>query len=339
MKKTALLLVALLAWSSAAAQEEVALPDDWGTLRGTLLMPEAGSGTALLIIAGSGPTDRNGDSRAGIATRCYALLAEALEAEGFASLRYDKRGIAASYCRDSGQLLSDCRFSHYVDDAERMVDLLRERGFRRVVLAGHSEGSLIAFIVAQRAPDKVDAVVSLCGAAYPMDEILKSQLAAQLLTYDMGLLMQANRIIDALKRGGTPDDIPEKLAALFPAYLNRFQTEQMAYDPRQLVRQLTCPVLIVGGGNDRQVTPDNARALQQACPGARTVVIEGMAHTLKTDAGHTAAEQIKAYTDPSQPLADGLAAAIADFLRQTEPASAPASRSRPSPTAGGPNPQ
>ncbi len=314
MKKIASLLLAILTLSSASAQEEVAIHNEWGTLRGTLLKPDLGSDTALLFIAGSGPTDRNGDSRPALSTQCYALLAEKLEAEGFASLRYDKRGIAASYYRDREQMIADCRFDYYVDDAERMVDLLRERGFGRVVLIGHSEGALIAFIVAQRAAGKVDAVVSLCGAAYPMDEILKSQLAAQLLGFDMGLLMQANRIIDTLKRGGTPDNIPSKLASLFPSYLNRFYTEQMSYDPRQLIRQLSCPVLIVGGGNDCQVTSDNARALQQACPAARTVVIEGMTHTLKTDAGRTAAEQIKAYTDPSQPLSEGLAAAIVDFL-------------------------
>lgn len=317
MKKftTVLLCCLFLAVAAAAQEEELVIEADWGALHGTLLTPEQGSNTAVLIIAGSGPTDRNGNSPNGISTQCYAQLARALQAEGFASLRYDKRGIAASYYRNRDEMLSDCRFIYYADDAERWVDRLRERGFERIVLAGHSEGALLALIVAQRSPEKVAAVVSLCGAAYPVDEVLKTQRAAQLMTYDMGLWMKACNIIDTLKRGGTPEDIPQTLAPLFPAYLYDFYREQMAFDPRSLAAQLTCPLLLVSGENDRQVNPDNGRALLRAQPRARLVEIEGMAHTLKTDAGSTAAEQVQAYTDPSLPLSDGLVPAVADFLR------------------------
>lgn len=308
------------------AQEEVALDCPWGTLRGTLLMPDKGAegeegsegnGTVVLLIAGSGPTDRNGDGQGGLSTRCYALLAEALQTGGFASLRYDKRGIGGSYYRNSEELLADCHFTYYVDDALLLAEWLREeRGFSRVVLAGHSEGALIALLAAAQAPGKVDAVISLCGAAWPMDEILKVQLMNQLAGYDMGLLLAANRIIDTLKRGGEPENIPAGLASLFPAYLNDFYHEQMSCDPQRLAAGLKCPLLVAGGMHDGQVLPDNARALHRACPGSRLVLVEGMAHTLKRSEGRTPAEQIAAYTDPSLPLADGLTAPILEFLKE-----------------------
>lgn len=322
MKKYLLLLLLLCLCGTLRAQEEVALDCPWGTLRGTLLTPELKEDegktnrTAVLLIAGSGPTDRNGDSRGGLSTRCYALLAEALQAGGFSSLRYDKRGIGGSYYRDREELLADCRFTYFVDDALLWAEWLREeRGFARVVLAGHSEGALIALLAAAQAPEKVDAVVSLCGAAWPMDEILKVQLMNQLADYDMGLLLAANRIIDTLKRGGEPENIPAGLASLFPAYLNDFYHEQMNCDPQRLAAGLKCPMFVAGGTHDGQVTPDNARALHRACPGSQLVLVEGMTHTLKRSEGRTPAEQTAAYTNPSLPLADGLTTPLLEFLK------------------------
>ena len=332
MRRSLFLSLLLCLCGPLCAQEEVALDCPWGTLRGTLLAPEGEkgekgedenggktAGTVVLLIAGSGPTDRNGDGQGGLSTRCYALLAEALQSGGFASLRYDKRGIGGSYCRDREAFLADCRFTYFVDDALLWAEWLREeRGFSRVVLAGHSEGSLIALLAAARAPEKVDAVVSLCGAAWPMDEILKVQLMNQLAGYDMGLLLTANRIIDTLKRGGTPENIPAQLAALFPAYLNDFYHEQMNCDPQRLAAGLKCPLLVAGGMHDVQVPPDNARALHRARPGSQLVLVEGMTHTLKRSEGTTPADQAAAYTDPALPLAAGLTAPILEFLKEGE---------------------
>lgn len=316
-------ILSLLLFAEGMAQEPAAAPsgrelelaDDWGSLRGTLLVPAGGSETAVILLAGSGPTDRNGDSPAGLRTGSYALLARALADAGFASLRYDKRGVAASWYRDPEQRLADCRFGYYVDDALRWVERLHAEGFGRVVLAGHSEGALLALLAAERDPRGVAAVVSLCGAGCPGDELLRVQLAAQLSGYDPALWFAAERIIRTLKRGETPKDVPEPLAALFPAYLNGFWTEWMGHDPRRILAGLTCPVLIVGGGNDCQVPPDNARELHRVRPSARMEIIPGMTHTLKPGAGHSAAEQIDAYTDPSLPLAEGLADLVAEFLR------------------------
>ena len=179
---TAILLLAFA--HTAAGERNVSLERDFGTLYGTLLTPDAGTETVAVIIAGSGPTPRNGN------VNSYLYLAQALEKAGIASLRYDKRGIGASRFTEP-EKMADAVLGDFIGDAAAWADYLAGEGFRRVVLIGHSEGALIAFCAAQQTP-KVAAVVSLAGAGYPLDEILQLQLASQLLPDNMDLLLQAN---------------------------------------------------------------------------------------------------------------------------------------------------
>ena len=163
---TAILLLAFA--HTAAGERNVSLERDFGTLYGTLLTPDAGTETVAVIIAGSGPTPRNGN------VNSYLYLAQALEKAGIASLRYDKRGIGASRFTEP-EKMADAVLGDFIGDAAAWADYLAGEGFRRVVLIGHSEGALIAFCAAQQTP-KVAAVVSLAGAGYPLDEILQLQL-------------------------------------------------------------------------------------------------------------------------------------------------------------------
>ena len=160
---TAILLLAFA--HTAAGERNVSLERDFGTLYGTLLTPDAGTETVAVIIAGSGPTPRNGN------VNSYLYLAQALEKAGIASLRYDKRGIGASRFTEP-EKMADAVLGDFIGDAAAWADYLAGEGFRRVILIGHSEGALIAFCAAQQCPE-VDAVISLAGAGYPLDEILQ----------------------------------------------------------------------------------------------------------------------------------------------------------------------
>ena len=306
MKRLLSALLLLAAANAAAGEKSVSLERDFGTLYGTLLTPGEGAETVAVIIAGSGPTPRNGN------TNNYLYLAQELEKAGIATLRYDKRGIGSSKFDDPDKM-ADATLDDFIGDAAAWAEYLSRQDFRRIVLIGHSEGALIAFCAAQQCPE-VDAVISLAGAGSPLDEILQLQLAAQLAPTHIELLLQARAFTAALKRGERVESCPPELTPLFAPPLQTFWISSLSYDPREEIRKVTVPVLIVNGDIDFQVTPDNADALAKAQSRSRKTIIEGMTHTLKKASGPTRTEQIAAYTDDTLPVAPELVAAVTGFI-------------------------
>lgn len=308
MKRLLIAILLLAVTSAAAGEKNISLDRDFGTLHGTLLTPDAGAETVAVIIAGSGPIPRNGS------VNNYLYLAQALEKAGIASLRYDKRGIGASQFTEP-ERMADATFEDFIGDAAAWAGYLAGEGFRRVVLVGHSEGALIALCAAQQTP-KVAAVVSLAGAGYPLDEILQLQLAAQLLPDNMDLLLQANAIAAALKRGERVESCPPQLESLFRPSVQTFWISSLRYDPREEIRKVRVPILIVGGDNDLQVPPDNAESLARAQPRAQMTIIRDMTHPLKKCAGRERIDQMGAYGDSTLPIDPDLVAAVTEFIRQ-----------------------
>lgn len=295
-----------------AGEREVTLARSFGTLHGSLVTPENGSETAVLIIPGSGPTDRNCNSSLGPGTNAFLYLAQALDSAGIASLRYDKRGVGESRY-DDPERMSDIRFEDFISDAAAWAEFLAGEGFRKIVLLGHSEGALIA-LAAAREHSAVSAVASVSGPGYPMDQLLEKQLAAQLALTDLPLLMEARRVLTALRQGGTTDHYPKQLEILFSPYLQRYLLSQMRYDPRRLIARLKIPVLVIGGDNDLQVSPDDAEALAAAQPKARKTIIRDMTHALKKCTGRTLADQIPVYTDRTLSLDPDFVKCVVDFI-------------------------
>ena len=314
MKKTLLMLcLSALCWGARAGEREVRLDRPWGTLSGTLTAPEAGSDAVALLIAGSGPTDRDGNSRAaGMTVNTYYLLARQLEADGIASLRYDKRGVGNSPDKTPENALL---FSDYIDDAAAWVAWLRGEGFSRVVLIGHSEGALIALQVAAEAPGTVAGVVTLAGAGYPIDELLQLQLGNQLIGYDPGLMLRANAIIRSLRQGTPVEEVPPVLQLLFRPAVQPFLISAMRYDPRKIIRRVAAPVLIVNGDNDLQIVPSNADALAGAQPAARKVIVPAMTHVLKSSDRRDLQGQVgTVYCNANLPLSPELGPLLRDFI-------------------------
>ena len=317
MKRLTILVVLLLSVTILSAQTtetEVDIKCDWGTLSATLAKPEAGSDTAIVIVAGSGPTDRNGNSALNLNTYCYKLLSDALVEDGYAVVRYDKRAIGQSVIpmEDIPNLL----FDDYVDDVEVVVNYLRSEGFGRVIIAGHSEGGLIALVVANRGV-KVDGLVLLAAPGYPMDQILRTQLRAQLMPQYMALMLQADVILRSLKAGKPyPDEkIAKELLSLFHSSVQPFIINTMQYDPQQLAKGVECPMLVVCGGNDIQVSPDNGEVIAKAAPNAQLVVFENMTHVMKDWASEDRLEQVvNVYVNSQLPLTEGLTSTISQFI-------------------------
>ena len=104
------------------------------------------------------------------------MLANELKKNGIASLRFDKRGIGES--TSSGMQESDLRFENYVNDVKAWVDLLKESNkFSKIIVLGHSEGSLIGMIASQKA--EVEKFISVAGAGNSAGDIIREQLKAQ----------------------------------------------------------------------------------------------------------------------------------------------------------------
>lgn len=312
MKTLAILFLALLAAPAivaAPAEEAAQLKTPTGTLHGTLLIPASAKPMpVVLLIAGSGPTDRDGNSLAlPGANNSLKLLAEALAAKGIATLRYDKRGIAAS--REAMTAEKDLRFDMYVDDAAGWAEQLKkDPRCSKVIIAGHSEGALLGLIAAQRGA--AAGYASIAGVGSPADVILRKQLAGKL---PPDLAAVSEKVLTALKSGKTIDDVPPALFSLYRPSVQPYLISWFRYDPSAEIRKLKIPILIVQGTTDIQVSVDDAHALAAARPDAKLEIIEGMNHVLKmVDADRQ--KQIASYSDPALPVAPRLVESIAAFV-------------------------
>ena len=289
-----------------------------GRIFGSLAAPGGGGRTPLvIIIAGSGPTDRDGNSAALPGkNNAYKMLAEALASRGIASLRYDKRGIAASAIL--GLKESDLRFEDYASDAAGWVTQLKQdTHFTSVTLVGHSEGSLLGMLAARKAG--ADGFVSLEGPAKDAADVLREQLRPQIGS--VPALWDANeKVLTTLQGGQTVDPLPAPLplvsglAALYRASVQPYLISWFKYTPTVEVAKLTMPVLLIQGTTDIQVPPADVDALKAARPQATVTVVQGMNHVLKHVDGD-AATQAPAYSDPTLPIAPEVPDAIATFVR------------------------
>jgi pimeloyl-ACP methyl ester carboxylesterase len=309
------MMMAMVLAGAARAQggrsmdREVTVDGGAAPLYGSLLAPDgARPGPAVLLIAGSGPTDRNGDSTfPGVKPANLKLIAEGLAAAGVPSLRYDKRGIGKSALAAPKE--ADLRFGVWVDDALLFARLLKSQpNVTCVILLGHSEGALIAALAAQ----KIDTcgVIEVAGIGRPLGVVIREQLAAQNLPAPLPAQIEAG--LTELEHGREIANIPG-LEALFRPSVQPLLISQLTLDPAKALAGAKAPVLILQGDNDVQVSVQDARLLAAAKPGAKLVIAPGMNHVLKT-APADRAGNLATYADPARPLAPGVMPAILAFV-------------------------
>ena len=270
-----------------------------GELSGTLTVPILkGTFPVALIIAGSGPTDRNGNNLQ-MKNNSLLLLAHELAAQGIASIRYDKRGIGAS--KDALISEENLRFENYAEDAKAWAAQLKaDSRFNKLIVIGHSEGSLLGLLACEQA----DVFVSLAGAGRPIDVILKEQLAVQ-LKGKKKLLRAADEGLSKLKKGELVEDAPVELFGLFRPSVQPYMISWMKYDPAVEISKLKIPVIIIQGTTDLQVQVKDAELLHAASPSSRYILIEGMNHIFKL-APSDREKNIETYSNPELPLAEEL---------------------------------
>jgi pimeloyl-ACP methyl ester carboxylesterase len=309
---TAALVLQSVAASTPAGDQPIQLATATGTIAGSLRLPASSAGKVpvVLVIAGSGATDRNGNSLgAGVRSDAYQMLAGALAERGIASVRYDKRLIGES--AQPGVKESDLTFEALVGDAADWVSkLAQDPRFSTVTIVGHSEGSLIGMMAARQA--HADGFVSIAGAGRAAGAILRDQLRPQLQPVPT-LWDASETILSSLEAGKTVDSVPAALTALYRPSVQPYLISWLKYTPSAEIAKLTIPMLILQGTTDIQVSVSEANLLHTSAPSSRLVIVDGMNHILK-HVPSDRLQQLASYSDPSLPIAPEVPAEVAALV-------------------------
>jgi pimeloyl-ACP methyl ester carboxylesterase len=306
-------MFSLLIAAAAVASIPITASGPQGSLAGTF--EDAGKGAPIvLMIPGSGPTDRDGNNPLGVTAAPYRLLAEALAAKGVSTVRIDKRGLGGSKAAVADG--NKVTIADYATDTHNWVAAIRKRtGVPCVWVLGHSEGSLIALAAAQQA-DGICGVISVSGAGRRLSEVIREQLRAN--PANAPLLDQAMPALDMLEKGEHVDvtAMNPALLPLFAPQVQDFLIDDFRHDPAKLAASLKVPLLIVQGGRDIQISPADAKALAAAQPKAKLVLIPAMNHVLKDVATDDRDANMATYADPSLPVDSALVDTIANFVKR-----------------------
>lgn len=316
-------LITPLVQARTLLNQTLTLDTGHGVLQGSLVLPKSVQPVPVaLLIAGSGPTDRDGNNPAGHNDN-LKRLAQGLAKQGVASLRYDKRGVGASLSAAPQE--RDLSVDAYVRDVLAWSARLREDPrLGKLILIGHSEGALIASLAAPQSD--AAALISIAGSGRPIGDVLREQLQGRL---PPALLATSHFLIDELEAGRNHADIPEPLQVLFRPSVQPYLISLFAQDPAAAIAAVEVPTLIVQGTHDIQVGARDAQALKRAKPDAELARIEGMNHVLRIvpATGH---QQLASYDAPQLPIADALLQGITRFLERNGilPVSSPSATGR-----------
>ncbi|AWA29817.1 alpha/beta hydrolase [Flavobacterium magnum] len=279
------------AQNTKVAETEIAVND---LIKGTLYTPQNASlkTKLVILIAGSGPTDRNGN-QPGLENNSLKFLAQNLAQNGNAVYSYDKRIIALA---NSGKLdENSLSFEDFITDAKAVIAYFKsKKAYSKIIVAGHSEGSLIGM---EAARGNADAYISIAGAGRSIDEVIMDQLKGQ----PQQMLDAAAEGFATLKSGKTFKLEDPSLGMIFRESVQPYMISWIKYNPQQEIKSLTIPVLLVNGTKDLQVKVSEAELLKAAKPDAILKIIPDMNHVLKNIAAGDA-ENGASYTNPVLPL-------------------------------------
>jgi uncharacterized protein len=259
----------------------------------------------VIFIAGSGPTDRNGNQK-GMVNNSLKFLAEGIVDPKTDVFRFDKSiiaQIAAGKIDETKNL-----FQNNIDDVLDIIKYFRANyNYKKIIIAGHSEGSLVGMVAAN---GNVDGFISLAGAGRSADLIVDEQVAKQMPE----VKDEVHADLEMLKKGQTFENKNPNLAMLFRASVQPYLISWFKFNPQNEIKKLKIPVLIINGTKDIQVSIDDAKLLNNANPSSKLELIENMNHLFKEIKGDNS-ENMASYSNPSLPVSKGLILKIKDFLK------------------------
>ncbi len=310
LKKTLFLFILVLSFKGIGQENHLFTKDSItvnSLLKGTLYTPLKTNKTnnLVILIAGSGPTDRNGNQK-GMTNNSLRFLAEELVKKNTAVFSYDKRIFAqmATGKLDEASL----SFDDFINDAKAVVTYFKnQKKYHRITIAGHSEGALIGMVAAN---GTADGYISIAGAGRPIDEVLVDQIDKQAPF----LKEEVQKDLAILKSGTTFELKNPMLASLFRASVQPYMISWIKYNPQTEIKKLYIPILIINGDKDIQVPFTDAELLHQAQPKAVLKIIPNMNHIFKEIKG-TDADNKASYTNPDLPISSDLPQLITAFIQ------------------------
>ena len=299
-----LLFVFHFTFSTLSANDYTILSFDDHPIQGTLVESNKDSFFLAIIIAGSGPTDRNGNNSS-MTSNYLKMLADELNKNGINSFRYDKRGVSKSL----GDIKSpnEIKFSDYVNDAKSIINHFKDtKKYKKIIVIGHSEGSLIGMLSSKSI---TDGFISIAGAGVDYLTLIQRQLSNR-APY---IKSMADPIIEQLKKNKLVDSVPPLLNNLFGPNLQRYLIDASSYHPAVEISKLNMPVLIIQGTNDIQVEVKDAEILHAASSKSRLEIIKGMNHVFRQSSENFILN-LQTYANPDLPIEEKLPLIISDFI-------------------------
>ncbi len=312
MKKYLILSFLFIITQFGFSQEEKYLEEELKINKfteGTLTTPENQEAESLVIfIQGSGPTDRDGNQPM-MKNDGIKKIARELAENGIASYRFNKRIFKMEELKMKEE---DLRFDDFSKDVEDILKyFVEEDKFKNLIVAGHSEGSLIGMLAAK---ENADAFISLAGAGEPIDSIIVDQV------YKMApqLGENARMAFDEIRANGKTTNYNPMLESIFRPSVQPYLNSWMQYDPAKEIQKLDIPVLIINGSADIQVEVDQAEKLKSGNEKAELVIINNMNHIFREVESKDRLVNTKTYNEPNLPLHPELIPTITKFIKELE---------------------
>ena len=287
-------------------ETEISIPTNSIKINGTLITPQTSEKSPLvIIIPGSGPTDRDGNSTM-TKNNSLKFLAEALANKDIASFRFDKSVL--SYKKEDSEKINALTFETFINEAKSIINYFKNtKTYSKIVVAGHSQGSLVGIIASN---NLVDAFISLEGAGRSLDEIFVEQIELQAPF----LKEDTQKIVAELKKGNTVEEFNPMLSSLFNKQVQPFLISWMKYNPEDEIAKLNIPILIINGSKDIQVKNLDAELLHKAAKNSELFIVENMNHIFKEIKGDLT-ENMQSYNMATLPIMTEFSDKISTFVK------------------------
>ncbi|MFK7781430.1 alpha/beta hydrolase [Psychroserpens sp.] len=284
------------------SSEDISINDH---IDGTLLTPTNNNSFILaIIVADSGPTDRDGNQNFQN-NGALKKLAEGLSNENISTFRYDKRIVKQIR---KGKVDPNISFDDFISDVNTIVSHFKSQNkYSKIVIIGHGQGSLVGLVASK---NDINQFISIAGSGKSIDSVIIDQITQM----DPALVKSTKKAFEKLKKGTIITEYPQALGSIFSSDVQPFMMSWMKYNPQELIKELKIPTLIVNGTKDLQVPVSEAELLKNASSNAEIKIIDNMNHVMFIIEGKEL-ENSKSYNESYRAISNELIQAITAFIK------------------------